>query len=68
MSIDHQLIVRQRRLEADCGLSEQPIQVHRDGPIHGDTQSIVAVAPIFNESYIREGLSGSCGHGVMIPL
>ena len=67
MSVDDQLIEGQRWLKADRRAREQSIQIHRDGSIHRNAQFIVAIAPVFNERDIREGLSGGCGHEVMIP-
>lgn len=67
MPVDNQLVIWQRRLEADRRPREQSIQVHRDGSVHRDAQGVISVAPIFNESNIRRCLGSGGGHGVMIP-
>jgi hypothetical protein len=53
-------------LKADRRPSEKAIEIHRDGPVQGQTQRVIAVTPIFDEGDIGRGLGS--GHGVMIPL
>ena len=67
MSIDDELIKRQRWLKANGGACVQSIEVQRDGTVHGETQSVITIAPIFDEGDIWVGLGGGSGHRAMIP-
>src|SRR5215207_8194805 len=67
MSIDDQLVIGQGWLAADRCTRIQSIQVHGDGAVGRETEGVLAVAPVFDESNIGIRLSGGGGHGLMIP-
>jgi hypothetical protein len=58
MSIDDELIERQRRLKTYRGAREKPIQVHRDGSIHRQAQLIIAISPVFDECDVSASDTG----------
>ena len=54
-------------MKTDRGTRGQPIEVHRDGAVEGKAQSVIAIAPIFDEGDIRMALGSCSGHRAMIP-
>jgi hypothetical protein len=62
MSVDNQLVIWQGGLKADRCTRMQAIQVHGDRTVGRETEGVIAVAPVFDERDIREGLGGRCTH------
>src|SRR5574341_265854 len=63
MSVNHQLIKRQRRLEADRRAREQSGEVYGDRAVGRQAQRVIAIAPIFDEGDIGMALGGGRCHG-----
>ena len=66
MAIDDQFIKWQRGLKTDRRAREESIQIHRDGTVHGQTQDIIAVAPIFDEGNVWMSEGGGSGHDLIL--
>ena len=58
--IQQQFIIPQRFIKGYFRAREQAIQIQRDRTADGDTQSIITVAPVFNECNIWRTLGGGC--------